>query len=80
MIGDEAPRELEATLASKRDINEHNIGPERLSLPQRVRACQGDPRDRQALSLEKRSGRLQEGSIVIDDQAANSHAISVAGN
>ena len=80
MIGTEAPRDLEAALVPKRDIDEYDIGPERPSLAQRVRACRGDPRDRQALSLKQLLGRLQESSIIVDDQAADGHAISVAGN
>jgi hypothetical protein len=78
VIGDEVPRELEAALVPERDIDEHDIRPKRLGLSQRVCACRGHARDRQALSFEQRSGCLQEASIVVDDQTPDGHPISVA--
>jgi hypothetical protein len=67
VIGNEAPRELEAALVPECYINEHDIRPNRRSLSQRVRTRRRDPRNRESFSLEERSSRPQEASIVVDD-------------
>ena len=79
VIGDEAPREFEATLVPECDVDEHDIRPKRRSLSQRVRTRRRDPRNREPFSLEERSSRPQEASIVVDDQTADGHPASVAG-
>ena len=73
LIGNEALRELEATLVPKHDIDEHDIRPKRLGLSQRVRTRRRDARNRQSFSLKECSSRPQEASIVVDDQATNGH-------
>ena len=67
VIGHEAPRKLEAALVPERDINEHDIRPKRRSLAQRVRTRRRDTRNREPFSLEERSSRPQEASIVVND-------------
>ena len=67
VIGNEAPREFEATLVPECDINEHDIRPKRPDLSQRIRARRRNPRNRESFSHEERSSRTQEASIVVDD-------------
>ena len=80
VIVDEAPSELEAAFVPECYVNEHHIRPKRRSLSQRVRTRRRDPRNPKSFSLEEGSSREQEASIVVDDQAADGHPKSVAGN
>ena len=79
VIGDKVARELEATLLPERYVDEHNIGPKRLSLSLRLRARRCYSRNCHSFALEERPSRPEEASIVVDDQAAEGHRTSVAG-
>src|SRR5207248_2267539 len=75
VLGDEPPRQLEAALLAERDVDEHDVGPERLSLPKRFRARRGDAGDRQALLLEQRTGGSEGRFVVVDDATDEELAI-----
>ena len=67
VIGNEAPRELESALVTECHVDEHDIRPKRRGLAERVRTRRRDPRNREPFSLEERSSRPQEASIVVND-------------
>ena len=50
-------------LLSEGDVDEHHVWPEQLGLPERVSAGRGKPGDRQTLSFENCSGRLQQSRL-----------------
>jgi hypothetical protein len=77
---DQAACQVDAALPPKRDIDEKDVGAELLGQPKRLGAVRGDAHDAQALSLEENSRRSEEGSVVIDDEDAESHTISVASD
>jgi hypothetical protein len=78
-VGDEQPRQLETALLTEPDIDQDDVRAQRLGLPQCPGDVRGHPGHLHALPLQQGTRRLQEGVIVIDQQAAQRHAIRVPG-
>ena len=72
---DETSSKLESALPVECDVDEDDIGPQLLCSPQRIRRCQGDADDLQALPLEQDARSAEKRLVVIDDQDAKRHTI-----
>jgi hypothetical protein len=77
IIRDQAPRNVEAALFPERDVDEDDVRPQDLGLPESLRARRRDARDGHALSLQQHPGGNEKRWVVIDDQASNLHAFSM---
>jgi hypothetical protein len=64
-------REVEAVLVAEADVDEHDVRAELLLQSQRVGAGGGDPDDLDAFPLEQDARGVEEGSVVVDDEAAD---------
>jgi hypothetical protein len=78
VVLDEALHKVEAALLAQRDVDQEDVRSQRLGLAERFGAGRRDARDGQALSLEEHARGLEEGVVVVDDQQANRHSLSVA--
>ena len=70
---DESTRDLEAVLRSERDVHQRDVG---LQLPrqlERLVRVRGEARDHESLTSQKRGSLLEDGGVVVDDQAAEWH-------
>jgi hypothetical protein len=78
-VGGQQPRQLETALLTEPDIDQDDVRAQRPGLPQCPGDVRGHPGHLHALPLQQGTRRLQEGVVVIDQQAAQRHAIRVPG-
>ena len=78
-VGGQQPRQLETALLTEPDIDQDDVRVQRPGLPQCPGDVRGHPGHLHALPLQQGTRRLQEGVVVIDQQAAQRHAIRVPG-
>jgi hypothetical protein len=77
IVRHQAPRKVEAALVSEGDVDENDVGSKPLRFRERLGSRRSDAGDRQALSLEQRASGHKKRRVVVDDQQANGHAITV---
>jgi hypothetical protein len=72
---DQSARDLEAALRPEQDVHQRDV---RLQLPrplERLVHVRGEADDHESLTPEKRGSLLEEGGVVVDDQAAEWHPL-----
>ena len=77
MLG-EASSKVEAALRPERDVDQNDVGAQRLGASQRFGCCRGNSDDALTLSSEERSGSFEERRVVIHDEDAKRHYTRVA--
>ncbi len=76
----QVPRKLQAALLAEEDVDQDDVGTQGLEEFDRLGVGRGDGADAQALSFQERAHNLEERFVVIDDQTAGRHRVSVAPN
>jgi hypothetical protein len=77
-VFDQVPRELQATLLTEEDVDQGDVRTQGLEQTERVGEGRGDAHDAQTLSFQEHAHNLEDLFVVIDDQTAIWHALSVA--
>ena len=74
----ERASELQAALVAEEDVYEDDVGTPGVDFTKRFGPRGGDAGHLDSLPLEEDTGCLQELLVVVDDQAADRHHLSVA--
>jgi hypothetical protein len=71
-------RQVESALEAEDDVDEHHLGPQLPRPAHRVGRVQRHAHHRHSLTLEEHAGSVQEGRVVVDDEAAERDGFRLA--
>jgi uncharacterized protein YbjT (DUF2867 family) len=74
----QVPRELQAALLAEEDVDQDDVGTQGLEQTERLGIGRGDGDDAQTFPLQEYARNLEERFVVVDDQTASGHELSVA--
>jgi hypothetical protein len=72
------PRQVEAARVAEHDVDEDDVGPELVRPFERLAGRRRYADNLEPLALEQTTGSVQKGAVVVDDEAAERHSISIA--
>ena len=69
IVAGQEPGQSKAALTPQPDVDEDEVRSQSAGLPQRLGDARGQAHDRQAFSLKEKACRLEEGVVVINQEA-----------